>query len=239
MNNGDCNDWQRQDPPPPHPCYKHKALEPFLLFNVHSIVSIVLLHWLRPVLYTTGLNQLGFNNWTNLNWLYMVQSGLWNWGCSPNWLQLHLIKVQRLDWTRLLNTNTYGQHTSSPLELSTAGVSEGSLSFSEELGSKECGLEWSSSRVTVSWKMFALMEVEHMMSKTLVKSDHPLLQKGLPSGWLLTWSSQEEAECKVILAPVYPSIPIQRPPVSGRSLDRVSEIEKIQDNQHLHQWYVW
>ena len=60
--------------------------EPFILFNVHSSkYSITPRHvetqyptgfnWLRPVSYTTGLNRLGYNNRTNLNWLYVVQSG--------------------------------------------------------------------------------------------------------------------------------------------------------------------
>ena len=60
--------------------------EPFILFNVHSSkYSITPQHvetqhptgfnWLRLVSYTTGLNQLGYNNRTDLNRLYVVQSG--------------------------------------------------------------------------------------------------------------------------------------------------------------------
>ena len=47
---------------------------------MYIVVSIVLhLDWLRPstqpVSSTTGLNRLGYNNQTDLNWLYVVQSG--------------------------------------------------------------------------------------------------------------------------------------------------------------------
>ena len=72
-NTGDCND---------------KMVEPFIIFNVHSskysttsqLVETKCptgLDWLRPVSYTTSLNQLGYNNWTNLNRLYVVQSSFW------------------------------------------------------------------------------------------------------------------------------------------------------------------
>ena len=70
-NTGDCND---------------KVVELPILFNVHSskysttprLVEteyLTRLDWLRPVSSTTGLNWLGYNNQTDLNWLYVVQSG--------------------------------------------------------------------------------------------------------------------------------------------------------------------
>ena len=43
---------------------------------MYIVVSIVLhLNWLRPVSSTTGLNRFGYNNRTDLNRSYVVQSG--------------------------------------------------------------------------------------------------------------------------------------------------------------------
>ena len=70
MNTGDCDD---------------KVVELLILFNVHSSKYSITprlveteyptgLDWLRLVSSTTGLNLLGYNNWTDLNRLYVVQS---------------------------------------------------------------------------------------------------------------------------------------------------------------------
>ena len=70
----------------------NKAVEPLILFNVHSSKYVhgskysitprlvetqhpTGFNWLKPVSYTTGLNRLGYNNRTDLNRLYVVQSG--------------------------------------------------------------------------------------------------------------------------------------------------------------------
>ena len=64
------------------------------------------LNWLRLLSYTTGLNQLGYHNWTDLNQLYMVQSGFWKLRVQSDLVAVavapDLGPKTRLNWT--LNT---------------------------------------------------------------------------------------------------------------------------------------